>query len=179
MPGSASVLATLEDGGEGQPMRQWLRSAAVLVAVLGLVAGCGGGDGDDDSASEPTLTAPPLETTTTTPTVATTAATATTAPTASTAPGGMQTYTVAAGDSLSVIAQRFQTSVKAIQEANNITDPNLIYVGQKLNIPPPTAPASTTATTVAGAGTATTRAVTTPSPAPAVTATTQPGTQGD
>ena len=160
-------------------MRQLLRSAAILASIVGLVAGCG--DDDDDSSRDPLSTtdqtASPLDTTTAPLTVATTAATtgATTA-TATTVPGGTQTYTVASGDALSTIAARFQTSVKAIQDANGIEDPNKIFVGQKLTIPPPTAPPSTTATTVAGGDTATTSVTTA---APAVTATTQAGAVGD
>ncbi len=45
------------------------------------------------------------------------------------------TYTVAAGDTLSNIARRFGTSVTAIAQENGITNPNLIFPGQVLNIP--------------------------------------------
>lgn len=44
-------------------------------------------------------------------------------------------YTVAAGDTLGVIAARFGVSVDAIAAANGITDPNRIRVGQVLLIP--------------------------------------------
>jgi LysM repeat protein len=44
-------------------------------------------------------------------------------------------YTVVAGDTLSAIAQRFGTTVSAIAQANNISNVNLIYVGQVLSIP--------------------------------------------
>ncbi|MCA9960313.1 MAG: LysM peptidoglycan-binding domain-containing protein, partial [Anaerolineales bacterium] len=44
-------------------------------------------------------------------------------------------YTVQAGDTLSALAQRFGTTVEAIVAANNITNPNLINVGQVLEIP--------------------------------------------
>jgi murein DD-endopeptidase MepM/ murein hydrolase activator NlpD len=56
-------------------------------------------------------------------------------------------YVVQAGDTLFTIAQRFETTVEAIVTANDIADPSLINVGQKLVIPtvrpelvPPTAP---------------------------------------
>lgn len=55
-------------------------------------------------------------------------------------------YVVQAGDTLASIAQRFGTTVEAIVRANNLTDPNLIFVGQVLTIPtggipiPPTPP---------------------------------------
>ena len=44
-------------------------------------------------------------------------------------------YTVQAGDSLSAIAARFGTTVAELVSLNNISDPNLIYVGQVLKIP--------------------------------------------
>ncbi|MFN8379022.1 MAG: LysM peptidoglycan-binding domain-containing protein [Anaerolineae bacterium] len=47
------------------------------------------------------------------------------------------TYVVRPGDTLFGIALRFNTTVSALQRANNISNPNLIYVGQRLIIPPP------------------------------------------
>ena len=44
-------------------------------------------------------------------------------------------YVVTRGDTLARIAASFGTSVSALTEANNITNPNLILVGQKLLIP--------------------------------------------
>lgn len=44
------------------------------------------------------------------------------------------TYTVKKGDTLSEIAQKNNTTVKALQNLNNIKDANKIYVGQKLKI---------------------------------------------
>jgi LysM repeat protein len=45
-------------------------------------------------------------------------------------------YTVVSGDTLYSIAQRFNTTVAAIQAVNpQITNPNLIYPGQVINIP--------------------------------------------
>ena len=44
-------------------------------------------------------------------------------------------YTVQAGDTLSGIAARFGTTVAELVSLNNISDPNLIYVGQVLKIP--------------------------------------------
>lgn len=43
-------------------------------------------------------------------------------------------YTVQSGDTLSGIAQRFNTTYQAIAEKNGISNPNLIYPGQKLII---------------------------------------------
>lgn len=43
-------------------------------------------------------------------------------------------YTVQKGDTLTKIAKKFNTTVDALVELNNISNPNLIYVGQKLRI---------------------------------------------
>lgn len=50
-------------------------------------------------------------------------------------PGGGHVYTVRYGDTLYSIARRFGVSVQAITRANGITNPNRIYVGQRLIIP--------------------------------------------
>lgn len=58
----------------------------------------------------------------------------------------MQRYVVRPGDTLTSIAQQFNTTVAAIVEANNIQNPNIIFVGQillipvKETIPPPRPP---------------------------------------
>ena len=44
------------------------------------------------------------------------------------------TYTVVKGDTLSKIAERYETTVKKLVADNNIKNPNLIYVGQKIVI---------------------------------------------
>lgn len=58
------------------------------------------------------------------------------------------TYTVRPGDTLNQIARTHNTTVTAILQANNLTNPNLIYVGQTLTIPTGTGgtppPAATT-----------------------------------
>lgn len=43
-------------------------------------------------------------------------------------------YTVKSGDTLSGIAQKYKTSVRALIELNNIKNANLIYPGQKLRV---------------------------------------------
>lgn len=58
-------------------------------------------------------------------------------PTAIPTPAPVTTYVVRPGDTLFGIALRFNTTVSALQRANNISNPNLIYVGQRLIIPPP------------------------------------------
>src|SRR5258708_40354339 len=45
------------------------------------------------------------------------------------------TYTVQQGDNLFRISLRFGVTVAALQQANGITNANLIYVGQVLQIP--------------------------------------------
>ena len=45
-------------------------------------------------------------------------------------------YTVVGGDVLSGIAIRFGVTVSEIQQWNNIANPNLIQIGQKLTIYP-------------------------------------------
>jgi LysM repeat protein len=63
----------------------------------------------------------------------TTASTTTPTPTPS---GETTTYEVQAGDTLTRIAERFGTTVQAILAVNpQITNPNLIYVGQVIRVP--------------------------------------------
>lgn len=51
-------------------------------------------------------------------------------------PASGQTYTVRRGDTLRIIAARFNTTVDAILKVNpKITDPNRIYTGQVINLP--------------------------------------------
>jgi LysM repeat protein len=54
------------------------------------------------------------------------------------------TYVVGWGDTLGSIAQRYGTSVAEIALANGLSNPNLIYVGQRLSIPSTTTVAAPT-----------------------------------
>jgi LysM repeat protein len=49
--------------------------------------------------------------------------------------GSGRTHTVAPGETLSAIAAKYGTSVKAIVDANGITNPNHVRVGSRLTIP--------------------------------------------
>ncbi|MDP8959842.1 MAG: LysM peptidoglycan-binding domain-containing protein, partial [Actinomycetota bacterium] len=51
------------------------------------------------------------------------------------AAAGSGAYTVRQGDTLSRIAQRHGVGVEQIAQANDIDDPDRIYVGQSLVIP--------------------------------------------
>ena len=44
-------------------------------------------------------------------------------------------YIIKEGDCLSVLAQRYHTTVATLAALNNIADPNKIYTGNKLLIP--------------------------------------------
>lgn len=73
----------------------------------------------------PTLAATPAPTAVPTP-----------VPTPTPPPPPVQTtYVVQQGDTLAAIAQRFGTTVQALQAANGIADPDEIFVGQVLVIP--------------------------------------------
>ncbi len=75
------------------------------------IPGCGAIQTEADETSEPSVVEPP------------------------TSQG--EVYTVKSGDTLFTIAQQFGTTVRALQEANNLADPNRLSVGQQLVIPPP------------------------------------------
>jgi LysM repeat protein len=47
------------------------------------------------------------------------------------------TYTVVSGDTLRKIAQEYQVSINELAKVNDISNPNLIEVGQVLRVPPP------------------------------------------
>jgi len=73
--------------------------------------------------------------------------------------GSTTTYVVQRGDTLFLISLRFNVSISALMAANGITNPNLIFVGQRLTIPgagaPPTAtppPGATPAPTTPPSG---------------------------
>lgn len=57
-------------------------------------------------------------------------------PTGEAVPDGATVYIVRSGDTLVAIAQRNGVTVRAIMAANNLTNPDVLSVGQRLVIPP-------------------------------------------
>jgi LysM repeat protein len=82
-----------------------------------------------DTANNLSTTAPLPDATQTTPTEPGNAE-----PVATLDPATQQIYVIQAGDSLSAVASRFGTTLDAIIQANGLTDPNVVYVGQRLII---------------------------------------------
>lgn len=93
------------------------RALAVAGVVIGAAA-CGTTDG----ASQERL--PPIRTTV-----------ASTTTTTTTIPPGQRFYTVNSGDTLAVIAERFEVTVQSIVDANGLENPDDIQAGQTLEIP--------------------------------------------
>ena len=48
--------------------------------------------------------------------------------------GNTQYYTVQSGDTLSGIAAKYGTSYQKVAQLNGLSNPNLIYVGQRLRV---------------------------------------------
>jgi LysM repeat protein len=124
--------------GMGNFLIGMLTGAVVVIGILLLIFGIWG----NKAFPLPFLSSPtPLPTDTPTLTLTFTPS-LTLEPTASTpsvtpTPACPAEYTVAAGDLLSVIAQKCGISVEAIKALNPTIDPNNIQVGQKILLPPP------------------------------------------
>lgn len=112
-------------------------------------------------AVEATATSPPGATVTDMPPAAP-ASTATATPELT--PAQPVEHVVAVGENLTIIARRYGVSVQAIIEANHLSNPSNILVGQKLLIPGASGQASTSPATVA------TIPVLSPTPQPTLTA---------
>ncbi len=142
------------DGGAGWGRSRALRRAAALLAVLGLVmligaigvgaiggspadGGAPGGVASPSASPSPTATPVPTPTPAPVPTPAPAPTPAPTpTPTATPAPSPI-VHVVARGETLSSIAELYGVTVQAIEDANEIDNPSLIIVGQKLVIPAP------------------------------------------
>ncbi|HJM75836.1 MAG TPA: LysM peptidoglycan-binding domain-containing protein [Dehalococcoidia bacterium] len=127
-----------------------MRARLYLLATAAvLLVACGGDDPDPDPVATPTASAGvPSATPFPVQPSPTIVAAAT-----DTVPQQPATYIVEPGDSLSVIAERFDTTVEAIMAANDIADGAIILVGQELRLPtadPAEASATATATPAAG-----------------------------
>jgi len=136
----------------------WLLTAIVAGVIVALLAG--GGlylkSHATTTALQPTSTPAPTVTQTLPPTDTPTPALPTDTPTPSPVPTQPNTpvppatYTVRAGDTLADIADRYGTTVERIQQFNNLSDADVLQVGQELLIPnsgstpnPTTTPAPT------------------------------------
>lgn len=108
------------------------RFIAFMLSLLLIGVSASAAFAQGEATAEPTEADLAQAQTTATPRPAQTA-TATSQPTA--APTAAQEYRVQPGDNLFRIAIRFQTTTRALAEANNITNVNLIYSGQVLRIP--------------------------------------------
>jgi LysM repeat protein len=86
------------------------------------------------AAYKPTTVAPSAVATTA-PITRTVTSPVTQSVTTTTPSGGTRTYVIIEGDTLAQIAQRFNTTVAALMQANNITDQDLIFWGMTLVIP--------------------------------------------
>ena len=119
-----------------------VRMALTIIAGVALLAAaCGGDDEAEPVPDEPVADGTPIPTATPyasvpEPTIVaspTTQAASTT--TTTTTDDGDVEYVVEPGDNLFAIAERFDTTVGAIMERNDIDDAALIFVGQVLIVP--------------------------------------------
>jgi len=117
--------------------------ALLLPALVLALAACGAQSNVQAVASTPTMTPRPTFTATAEPT-ATPAATNTPQPTptpaATDTPEPTPTpriHVVQSGETLSGIAEAYSVTLDALIQANGITNPSLVVVGQELIIPSP------------------------------------------
>lgn len=103
--------------------------STAMCSVAFAAAACGGGD---DAADQ---TLPPIATTT-----------SSTSSTTTTTTWVPFTYDIQSGDSLQAIADKFGVDINKLAILNGITNPDAIEAGDKLEIPPPTAPTTTVPT---------------------------------
>jgi LysM repeat protein len=109
-----------------------IRRLLLPLSVVLVIAGCGGSSGGETS-SEPTG-APVLVIVTMTPIPP--GATVVITPTPTIDPATLRTHTVAEGESISSISELYNVSQDELLELNGIDDPNSLFAGQELLIPP-------------------------------------------
>lgn len=155
MSSKESPQKVIEAHRKRQQMRQGTPMAVMIGAGILLVAGAAAlifwllGDNSPFKAATPTptatftptmtYTATPLPATNTPTTTPTSLPTETATPTITPTPSGPFEYTVQQGDNLGDIATRFGTDIPTLLALNPSIDPTtlIIYVGQKILVPPP------------------------------------------
>jgi LysM repeat protein len=83
----------------------------------------------------PVSTPAPAASTSVTPTVAAPITSTVSSPAAPAPSGTPGTYVVSKGDTLTLIAKRFNTTIEALMQANHLTDADFVWTGQTLIIP--------------------------------------------
>lgn len=136
-----STVAAIKEANNVGPDDDIIYPGDVLIVPVPVPAVVETVDPASVTAVAPEPTALPTDAPTAEPTIEPTAE-PTSAPTAETVEGEsteavevQSTYTVARGDTLMEIADRFEVNVIELGRLNNILNYNLIYVGQVLNLP--------------------------------------------
>jgi LysM repeat protein len=116
----------------------WLVAAVVALSVAS--AGCKDrrlldGTGSTSTAKKASSSTTAKPTGSSAKPGATTEPAPTAPPTAPPTTVPMAEYVIAAGDTMSGIAKKFGVTMQALLSANNLTDPNLVRVGQKIKVP--------------------------------------------
>jgi len=173
MSAKESPQKVIEAHRKRQQMRQSTPMAVMIGAAILLIAGAAAlifwllGDNSPLKAATPTptvtftptitATATPLPATNTPTITPTSLPTDTATPTVTPTPSGPFEYTVQQGDTLGDIATRFGTDIPTLLALNPSIDPAtlIIYVGQKILVPPPNMilPTATAVSTLVPPGT--------------------------
>lgn len=109
----------------------------IFVVVLTLAAACGSGGSSNKKGNSKTLSEPQNAPTATVPAALPSPIAASSVVGGGATGAAPDTYVVKAGDTLGGIASQLGVSVSDLAQANGITDPARIQVGQQLRIPRP------------------------------------------
>ncbi len=120
-----------------RPARGALALIPTICLAVALAAGCGSGGSSNNRSNSRTLTEPQNAPTATVPAVLPSPVAASSAVGTGVNGPAPDTYVVKAGDTLGGIAAQLGVSVGDLAQANGITDPARIQVGQQLRIPRP------------------------------------------